>query len=601
MKQATNLIDGSYAKTLGYYDINDDGGAIYYISESQPDGYYEILNNGLYAKLLELQEMCPEMLGAKANGINDDYSYINNLLNNFNNIKFNNKIYAISHGITITNKHINFNECTLKRLNNGFIIDFSNSQNLNLENFKLMDNGNSYGNALIGKNCENITLSDFSIILTSPHNNEIGNWATCLSGKNFKMSNFHIDTLESGLWADGLHFGYIENLEVNNFEIFSGDDAIALCQHNQGGTDFINKSSKNIHFSNGTIRSLTNVFRIGFDNSSLEEQINNINYEDVTFNNINSKGKFFIRNEYLNHNLQINPKSNKNIKFLNVNYENIGNLESSNYAHIFSSNEYNLENFIFENCKIKINEEQTTARNMIFLGNDLKNGELTFLNCNIDTNILNLSYSINITDLNIINCIIKSNGKSISTNANSNIKCLNSYIKNYGDLINNVFDITSSSSTIIIKNSIIDNYSRITPTNSSIICINSNNIFTNNINSLTNFTDNNYFNDIITGSRIFQSSDKMIIYISASSSKNIDLSKYTVAEISLLKSNIEHKDIYYNIGSNYIYETSANQNLISQFLSDNNISLDFNNKILTITNNNNSSILLKISLYSQVN
>lgn len=58
MKASTNLIDGSYAKTLGYFAINDGGGATYQISETQPvSGYYETLNNGLYATLLLEEKM----------------------------------------------------------------------------------------------------------------------------------------------------------------------------------------------------------------------------------------------------------------------------------------------------------------------------------------------------------------------------------------------------------------------------------------------------------------------------------------------------------------------------------------------------------------
>lgn len=33
MKEATNLIDGSYARTLGYYSVNDGGGGTYRITE----------------------------------------------------------------------------------------------------------------------------------------------------------------------------------------------------------------------------------------------------------------------------------------------------------------------------------------------------------------------------------------------------------------------------------------------------------------------------------------------------------------------------------------------------------------------------------------
>ena len=53
MKQATNLIEGSYAKTLGYYEKNDGGGATYKITNTKSlTEYQEQLNSGLYATLI---------------------------------------------------------------------------------------------------------------------------------------------------------------------------------------------------------------------------------------------------------------------------------------------------------------------------------------------------------------------------------------------------------------------------------------------------------------------------------------------------------------------------------------------------------------------
>lgn len=53
MKEATNLIDGSYAKTLGYYSVNDGGGATYKITDTASlTEYQEELDSGLYATLI---------------------------------------------------------------------------------------------------------------------------------------------------------------------------------------------------------------------------------------------------------------------------------------------------------------------------------------------------------------------------------------------------------------------------------------------------------------------------------------------------------------------------------------------------------------------
>lgn len=53
MKQSTNLIDGSYAKTLGHYETNDGGGALYKITDTESENeHQEELENGLYATLI---------------------------------------------------------------------------------------------------------------------------------------------------------------------------------------------------------------------------------------------------------------------------------------------------------------------------------------------------------------------------------------------------------------------------------------------------------------------------------------------------------------------------------------------------------------------
>ena len=64
MKAATNLINGSDARTLGYYSINDGGGALYHITniESETE-YQEELNSGLYANIID-SEMNVKQFGA---------------------------------------------------------------------------------------------------------------------------------------------------------------------------------------------------------------------------------------------------------------------------------------------------------------------------------------------------------------------------------------------------------------------------------------------------------------------------------------------------------------------------------------------------------
>lgn len=84
MKDSTNLINGSYAKTLGFYSKNDNGGAYYKIRNITNDDVVDNMkiislndeNNQLIAELIIQDFVNPEMFGAKSDGESDDKNYI---------------------------------------------------------------------------------------------------------------------------------------------------------------------------------------------------------------------------------------------------------------------------------------------------------------------------------------------------------------------------------------------------------------------------------------------------------------------------------------------------------------------------------------------
>ena len=110
LKQATNLINGSYAKTLGFYNINDKGGAYYKIRNITNTDVVDnmtkisLLDNNLIAELVIKNPITPEVFGAKGNGIDDDTQNIKAMINyaKNNNLKIllQNK-YLISEPIII--------------------------------------------------------------------------------------------------------------------------------------------------------------------------------------------------------------------------------------------------------------------------------------------------------------------------------------------------------------------------------------------------------------------------------------------------------------------------------------------------------------------
>lgn len=88
MKASTNLIDGSFAKTIGFHSLNDGGGATYRIREvTNEDTVNELdliaitYDNQLVAELIKEYPLNAKQYGAYGDNTHDDTTAIQNLLN----------------------------------------------------------------------------------------------------------------------------------------------------------------------------------------------------------------------------------------------------------------------------------------------------------------------------------------------------------------------------------------------------------------------------------------------------------------------------------------------------------------------------------------
>lgn len=105
MKADTTLNGGGAARTLGYYEPGDGGGAIYKVVETSSD-LTVALNNGLYAELNIDKEINVKQLGAYGDGEHDDTNIIQFAINSGWNVFIPKGVYNISSTISIPNNPI---------------------------------------------------------------------------------------------------------------------------------------------------------------------------------------------------------------------------------------------------------------------------------------------------------------------------------------------------------------------------------------------------------------------------------------------------------------------------------------------------------------
>ena len=135
MKSATNLIAGSYAKTLGYHAKEDGGAGLYYITDTGTANEEDVVAVGsLYANLVIGDAITPEMFGAYGDGTHDDTEIIQDCIDYVSEKPVKLKLihkYLIRPDTTVSERKV----CLLLRTkitiegngaNSGLIIDDTN-------------------------------------------------------------------------------------------------------------------------------------------------------------------------------------------------------------------------------------------------------------------------------------------------------------------------------------------------------------------------------------------------------------------------------------------------------------------------------------------
>ena len=203
MKEATNFINGSYAKTLGYYEANDGGSALYKIrtitNEDTVDEMFIIAlsDESLIAELVQPEMLNIKCLGAKGDNETVDTLCFKKAIEKNQNIFIPNGQFIIDDTLNITDIITidgNGYDSEIKYTGNGFL--FNISTNLAhkplIKNVKLTGtNSNScikvardgFGASFLIENCTITSFNDKVFELTSVFDPIIRNVRIISAGK----------------------------------------------------------------------------------------------------------------------------------------------------------------------------------------------------------------------------------------------------------------------------------------------------------------------------------------------------------------------------------------------------------------------------------
>ena len=311
MKVAPNLIDGSYAKTLGYHTKNDGGMATYKIRQITNDDIVNEMDiialndNTLIAELIYVHPINPKCLGAYGDGTHDDYTVIQYSINK-GNVKLLKGNYYVSDAINISQfrifdgngatlipsedhyaiKVIGIADDPVKQVNiRDVVIDCTtnsgNGIDLEYTYFVYLDNINiNYlnKNGAIGINQVNgfnDTITNSRILGNRTYSNTYGIKITTTSGGTSNMTNNKYDTLLIQRLTYGIYAKYDTTSNVNEFNNigFSNNN---YCFYIDGYTDPIKFS--NIRMENTIDLNNDTGWYI---NGSVSSEINGLNAYNV--------------------------------------------------------------------------------------------------------------------------------------------------------------------------------------------------------------------------------------------------------------------------------------------------------------------------------
>lgn len=207
MKLAENLVNGSTVETYGFYNVNDGGGAKYYVRTVTNDDVVdektiiELYDDYLIAELIKEDTMTVKQFGAKGDGLTDDTLAIQTALNYCGTVEFPTGTFMVNAETSILPNNDNIlildNDCILKAITNSntnyAIIKIQNKNNITITGGKLLGDKDT-------------------------HTGSTGEWGNCIELRNANNITLKNITLTKG-WGDGLYINTVDHLYTENLYI----------------------------------------------------------------------------------------------------------------------------------------------------------------------------------------------------------------------------------------------------------------------------------------------------------------------------------------------------------------------------------------------
>lgn len=261
LKEATNLINGSYVKTLGYYTFNDGGGALYRVRNIEENDIVDeallisLYDDNLVAEIVVLNNTIDiKQLGCKAESLFDNKNKLKIAIDNFDKVIISNGDFYIGSPVTLKNNiiisGINAKIYTdTPYIFNGNTIDNILIENLELESTVNTDNtinmsevtpdasGYTTLSSIVDiNNSTNITINNCKVhgsftglYIHSSHNVNVSNCncygssskVICLSQSVFSLNNNYIHDIKvkDGDYYECYLFQATDNTDNDNQEL----------------------------------------------------------------------------------------------------------------------------------------------------------------------------------------------------------------------------------------------------------------------------------------------------------------------------------------------------------------------------------------------